>query len=289
MKVHFFALCLKSPLLETSLFMTEWIKVIILGIVEGITEFLPISSTGHLIVAGELLNFANTLDGTFEIFIQLGAVVAVIAYYWSDLWTQVRTVQSDNGVQRLWLAIIVAAIPAALLGFLLRDFITERLFRPEVVAISLIIGGIVFLIVERQPAKATQPTSDLKAITLRQAVLVGLAQTLALVPGVSRSGASIIGGMLSGLNREVATAFSFYLSIPVLGGATIFSLLTSLDEINSNDWFNLILGAVISGIVAWFAIGWLLRFVARNNFIPFGYYRIAAGIVILLLVAANII
>ncbi len=269
--------------------MTEWIKVIILGIVEGITEFLPISSTGHLIVAGELLNFANTLDGTFEIFIQLGAVVAVIAYYWSDLWTQVRTVQSDNGVQRLWLAIIVAAIPAALLGFLLRDFITERLFRPEVVAISLIIGGIVFLIVERQPAKATQPTSDLKAITLRQAVLVGLAQTLALVPGVSRSGASIIGGMLSGLTREVATAFSFYLAIPVLGGATIFSLLTSLDEINSNDWFNLILGAVISGIVAWFAIGWLLRFVARNNFIPFGYYRIAAGIVILLLVAANII
>ncbi|MBC7871596.1 MAG: undecaprenyl-diphosphate phosphatase [Chitinophagaceae bacterium] len=269
--------------------MTEWMKVIILGIVEGITEFLPISSTGHLIVAGALLKFANTLDGTFEIFIQLGAVVAVVAYYWADLWTQVRTVHQDSGVQRLWLAIIVAAIPAAVLGFLLRDWITETLFRPEVVAISLIMGGIVFLIIERRPVKVAQSTSELQQITVKQAVLVGLAQTLALVPGVSRSGASIIGGMLSGLTREVATAFSFYLSIPVLGGATIFSLLTSLDEINSNDWFNLILGAIISGIVAWFAIGWLLRYVARNNFIPFGYYRIVAGIVILLLVAVNII
>lgn len=267
--------------------LAEWVKVVILGIVEGITEFLPISSTGHLIVAADLLNFGGgAVDGTFEIFIQLGAVIAVIGYYWRDLMTQVRGVRTETGVQRLWLGIVIAAIPAAIFGFLLRDWITEVLFSPTVVAVSLIVGGVLFIIIERRPQRpAEEQTDNLYEITPRQAIVVGLMQTLALIPGVSRSGASIFGGLFAGMSRKMATAFSFYLSIPVLGGATILSLLLDLSEITGNDLFNFILGAVVSGIVAWFAIDWLLKYVSSNNFIAFGWYRIVAGAVILLLVA----
>jgi undecaprenyl-diphosphatase len=273
--------------------MDEFIKVIILGIIEGITEFLPISSTGHLLVFSALLNseVADRLGGTFEIFIQIGAVIAVVGFYREDLWRQARTITTDRGVQRLWLGVIVASIPAGIFGFLLRDFIKETLFpqdtAPLVVATTLILGGIVFLLVERRPAAqpgAPAKTNRLEDISLRQAILIGLAQTLALVPGVSRSGASIVGGMMTGLNRQVATAFSFYLALPVLGGATLLDLLLSLDEISNDDLGYLFVGAVVSGIVAWVAIGWLLRYVASNNFVAFGYYRIAAGIIILLLI-----
>lgn len=266
--------------------MEDILKVIVLGIVQGITEFLPISSTGHLIVAKTALNFQTSLQETFEIFIQIGSVIAVIAFYRADLWRQVRTVRSDQGVQRLWIAILIAAIPAALAGFLLQDFITETLYAPAVVGVSLILGGIVFLLIERRPAPSDE-TSELQAVTPRQAIMVGLAQMVALIPGVSRSGASIVGGLLSGMNRTVATQFSFYLSIPVLGGATVYSLLKALDTVNGDDLILLALGTVVTLIVSWIAIGWLLRYIARNNFVLFGYYRIAAGIVILLLVAVG--
>lgn len=271
--------------------MVEWIKVVILGIVEGITEFLPISSTGHLIVFSELLDFQRGIEGTFEIFIQLGAVFAVVGYYRLQLWEQVRSVPTDKAIQHFWLAIVVASIPAAILGLLLRDWITEVLFSPTVVAISLIIGGVAFIIVERRrdpEADNNNETVELTEITFTQAFMVGMAQTLALIPGVSRSGASILGGMYAGMSRPLATAFSFYLSIPVLGGATILSLILDLNEITSEDLAYLALGAVISGIVAWFAIGWLLRYVARNDFVAFGYYRIIAGAIILFLVITNI-
>ncbi len=266
--------------------LADWLKVVILGIVEGITEFLPISSTGHLIVAAAFLDF-NTTSGTFEIFIQIGAVVAVVFYFWGDIWYQIRNVGRDKGVQRFWLAIIIGSIPAAVSGFLLRDWIKTNLFTPSTVAISLIIGGIIFLVVERRHAgeQAEAQTTELEGISIRQAIGVGLAQTIALIPGVSRSGASIIGGLFVGMNRTVATRFSFYLAIPVLGGATVFELLTSLDEIDSNELINLLLGAVISGVVAWLAIRWLLNYVSRNSFVPFGYYRIIAGGLILLLIA----
>lgn len=266
----------------------EIIKVILLGIVEGITEFLPISSTGHLIVAVALLKPEISIEGTFEIFIQIGAVVAVIAYYWSDIWQQARTVRTDRTVQRLWLGIIIAAMPAGLAAFALRSLIKEALFNPTVVAISLIIGGIVLILIERRPLRETNTTA-LKAISLRQALLVGIAQTVALIPGVSRSAASIIGGMMGGLDRQTATQFSFYLAIPTLGGATIIDLLLSLDELQPNDLVYLVVGAVVSGIVAWLAIRWLLRYVASHNFVQFGIYRVIAGIVILILVAATVL
>lgn len=268
--------------------MLEIIKVIILGIVEGLTEFLPISSTGHLIVASALLDFRNALGGTFEIFIQLGAVVAVIIFFRAELVKQVTTVTRDKGVQRLWVNIIIAFIPAAALGFLFSDQIKEVLFRPIVVAASLIIGGIIFLLVERRPNQPVEAVS-LETITPRQALAIGISQITALIPGVSRSGSTIVGGLLFGVDRAAATKFSFYLAIPTLGIATVYDLVKNLRLIQSGDWVNLIIGAVVSGIVAWVAIRWLLNYVARNNFIAFGYYRILAGLVIIALVIVNVL
>lgn len=268
--------------------MIEWVKVVLLGIIEGVTEFLPISSTGHLIVAAAALNFEGSLNGTFEIFIQLGAIVAVIVYYRNELFHQFKTFPSDPAVRHFWLGVFIAFLPAAFFGFLLRHWIKDVLFSPVVVAISLIIGGVIFLLIERRPPPTDQgsATEALTAITLRQAIIVGIVQITALIPGVSRSGASIIGGMQSGLSRQAATRFSFYLAIPTLGAATIYELISSLDQITSTQAVGMLaLGAVVSGIVAWFSIDWLLRYVSRNSFVLFGYYRILAGIIILLLVA----
>lgn len=274
--------------------MLDLLKVIILGIVEGITEFLPVSSTGHLIVAAALLrpNFSEALSGTFEIFIQLGAVVAVVAFYRADIWRQVTTVRSDPRVQRFWLAIIVACIPTAILGFALRNFVKTVLFSPVVVAISLLVGGVIILLIERYFGKsepADSATDSLMDVSVGQAFVIGLIQAISLIPGVSRAAASIFGGMLLGLNRQTATRFSFYLAIPTLGGATIADLLLSLDEIQPGDLLYLAVGAIVSGIVAWFAIGFLLRFISNHNFTIFGYYRIVVGIVILGLVAAAVL
>ena len=270
----------------------DLLKVVVLGIVEGITEFLPVSSTGHLIVATALLrpNFSEALEGTFEIFIQLGAVIAVAFYYRRDLIQQVMTVRTDAGVRRLWLAIVISAIPAALVGFLFRDFIKDVLFHPLTVAISLIVGGILFIVLERWFANRPTPTTTaVTAITWRQAAVIGGLQALSLIPGVSRAATSIFGGMLTGLDRQTATRFSFYLAIPILGGATIVDLLLSLDEISGNDVIFLAVGALVSGLVAFLAISWLLRFIARRDFTAFGIYRILAGSVILILIALSLI
>jgi undecaprenyl-diphosphatase len=266
----------------------EW-KVVVLGIVEGVTEFLPISSTGHLLLASELLAFEHSLGGTFEIFIQLGAVLAVVGYYARDLLTQARMLPSSAATRRFWLAILVAFLPAAIVGLLVHDWIKQVLFEsPAIIATSLIAGGIVFLLVDR---RETLPAAvhDVESIGPRQALGIGVAQVLALVPGVSRSGASIIGGMLAGLDRRAATAFSFYLAIPTLGAATIVDLLGSLDQLAPGDLGRLLLGALVAMIVAWLSIGWLLRYVAHHSFRVFGIYRIAAGLIILALVAAGLL
>ena len=282
--------------------MLDLIKVIILGIVEGITEFLPISSTGHLIVATALLQpfttlFTNpdqlqTFRSTFEIFIQLGAIIAVVAYYRNDIWRQVTSVRTDRQVQHFWVAIVIAFIPAAVIGLATRSFIKTHLFSPVVVAATLIIGGVLFIIIERSLVqKEMQTTDEMMSISYRQALIVGIVQVFSLIPGVSRAAASIFGGMLSGLSRETATGFSFYLAIPTLGAATVVDLLLTIKDqgISGDGLLFLGIGTIVSGIIAWFAVGWLLRYISRNTFIPFGYYRIAAGIVILLLAAAAII
>ncbi len=254
-------------------------RVVVLGIVEGITEFLPISSTGHLILASDLLAFEGSLGGTFEIFIQLGAVLAVVWYYRHDLWQQAQRVPQDRAVQRLWLNLAIAFVPAAGLGFLLHDWIKERLFNPPVVASALMVGGLILLLIERRERSTS--AASIYDVTPKQALGIGLAQTLALIPGASRSASSIIGGLLMGLDRPTAAAFSFYLAIPTLGLATLFDLVTNLDQLSTGDAFNLLVGTVVSFIVALLVINWLLRYIAHHDFKIFGWYRVALGIVVL--------
>ncbi len=270
--------------------MDDWWKVVLLGILEGITEFLPVSSTGHLLIAARLLGFTDDIGGTFEIFIQLGAVLAVVGFYGRDLLTQVRNAPRDPGVRRFWLSLLIAFLPAAAIGLVLRDFIKRVLFAtPVVVAASLIIGGVVLLIVEMRPVRRPPGNSSLEHLTLRQMLVIGFAQATALIPGVSRSAASIVGGLLTGLDRRTATTFAFYLSIPTLGAATLVDLAGSIRRITSDDLARLLLGTAVSFVVAWASIGWLLRYVSRHDFRIFGYYRIAAGLAILALIAAGVL
>jgi undecaprenyl-diphosphatase len=264
---------------------SDWWQVVVLGVVEGVTEFLPISSTGHLLVAAQALHFQHDLGGTFEIFIQLGAVIAVVGYYLRDLLAQARDLPRSRTTQRFWLAILIAFLPAALVGLALHKQIQQYLFQPWVIAITLIVGGIVFIVVEQLPRR--ESVRQLEGVSWLQALGIGVAQTLALIPGVSRSGGAIVGGLLGGLDRRTATAFSFYLAIPTLGAATIFDLLANLSTVTPDDFGRLFLGAVVSMIVAWLSIGWLLRYVAHHSFVAFGIYRILAGLVIFALLAVH--
>jgi undecaprenyl-diphosphatase len=273
----------------------EWWKVVVLGVVQGITEWLPISSTGHLLITSQLLNYGGSIGGTFEVFIQVGTVIAVIAFYFEDLLGQARallgfsTQSSQLEARRLWLGVVIASIPAALIGLLARDFIKTVLFEtPAVIAAALIVGGIILLVIERMPVRAA-PTSALGQIRPLQALWVGIAQVFALIPGVSRSGSSIVGGLLAGLDRRTATAFSFYLSIPILGATTVVDLLGSLDQIQPSDWGRLILGAVVAMMVGYLTIGWLLRYIVGHSFKAFGIYRILVGLLILALVAVGLL
>lgn len=266
------------------------IKVIILALVEGVTEFLPISSTGHLIVGKSLLGL-NGMGAVFEIFIQFGAVLAVVMYYRTSLYGQPAQLVSSPEVRRFWSLVALSCLPAAVLGFLAGGRIGQLLFSPQVVAISLIAGGVVFLVVERLPIFQPHESNNgsLTQITMKQALTIGLVQVLALIPGVSRSGSSIVGGILSGLDRRQATEFSFFLAIPLLGGATLFRLATVVHLLGSGELFLLLLGAALSAVFAWLSIEWLLRFVSNNSFVVFGYYRIFAGLLILAAVSSGLI
>jgi undecaprenyl-diphosphatase len=267
--------------------MFEWWKVIILGAVEGFTEFLPISSTGHLLLVAQLLNFTENAGGTFEIFIQLGATLAIFGYYWQELWAQVRAVPTDGATRRFWWHIVVAAFPAALVGLLVHDWIKRVIFAsPTVIAWALIIGGVILIVVERMPKRVT--TREVTKITFTQALSIGLAQITALIPGVSRSGATIVGALLAGVDRPAATGFSFYLAIPMLMSATLYDLLKNFDQLTADDLSRLAVGLIVAMITAWISIGWLLRYVAHNTFVSFGIYRIIAGVGILVLVALGV-
>lgn len=275
--------------------LTQWLQVVLLGVVEGLTEFLPVSSTGHLVVTSALLGFEGSIGGTFEIFIQLGAILAVVGFYMQDLLGQASDVLGrprEGGdpvaARRFWLHIVIAVLPAVAIGLPLHDWIKAALFRPAVIGVTLILGGVAFIVVERALKRAASTTGVMQ-VTLKQALVIGLAQTLALVPGVSRSGATIIGGLVVGLDRSTATAFTFYLAIPTLGGATVVDLLGSLDLLSSSDVARLALGTAVSFVIAWLSIGWLLRYVSRNTFIPFGIYRILAGGALFVLVGLRII
>ena len=266
-------------------------KVVILSLIEGVTEFLPISSTGHLIVGAVVLDFDAMVPPIFEIFIQIGAVVAVLVYYRRALREQALQLRHSSETRRFWLMIALASAPVAALGIVFQKEVESLFFSPQVVAASLIFGGIAILLVERMPrfqGVGAEAETDITNVTIRQAALIGLVQVLALIPGMSRSGSSIVGGMLAGLDRRMATEFSFFLAIPLLGSATLYKFVTTLDSLGSDQVLLLLLGAALSAVFAWLAIDWLLRFISRHSFIAFGYYRIAAGGLILLALSSGL-
>jgi undecaprenyl-diphosphatase len=281
--------------------MNPQLSAVLLGVVEGLTEFLPISSTGHLIVAENLIGYKDTGE-TFTIVIQLGAILAVVFYYWKLLTQKVSHLfQGSRTARRFWINIIVACIPAAVIGLLFEKKIKGLLFTPTVVAISLIVGGVVLYLVEARRAQLVPAQEghaeqvlepDLDSITLRQALWVGVAQVFAvLFPGTSRSGSSIVGGLLAGMNRVTATAFSFFLGIPLLGAAGLYSLYKARNTISqvTGGTSALIIGTVVSFAVALASVTWLLRYVSRHDFKGFAIYRVIAGIVVLILVSAGVI
>ncbi|MCY3798112.1 MAG: undecaprenyl-diphosphate phosphatase [Chloroflexi bacterium] len=268
------------------------VKVVLLALIEGVTEFLPVSSTGHLIVGAALLNFDAMLPPVFEIFIQVGAVAAVLVYYRRTLREKTIALPSSSETRRFWLMIALASAPVAAIGIIFQQLIESLFFSAHLVAASLIIGGVVILIVERMPryrSAAVEAPMDVSQVTARQAAMVGLVQILALVPGMSRSGCSIVGGMLAGLSRRVATEFSFFLAIPLLGSATIYKFVTTLDTLGPDQLLLLLLGAAFSGVFSLLAIDLLLKYISRHSFVAFGYYRIAAGAFILLALPSDFI
>ena len=265
--------------------MNDVLQAILLGIIEGLTEFLPVSSTGHLIIAEDYLNFKDTAK-VFTVVIQLGAILAVVWYYRSDLARKISGLFKNDQPSKIFLAnLIIASIPAGILGLAL-DKSFERYATPKVVATALIIGaGVLWLAdnYEHKRRHTAKEQNQLDKVSLKQAFIAGTAQCVALIPGVSRSGAAIVGGLIGGMNRVTATAFSFYLAIPILGGAAFYKLITDRGDLAtvSGEGISIIVGLVTSFIVALLAISWLLRYVSTHSFRIFVYWRIALGILVL--------
>jgi undecaprenyl-diphosphatase len=256
------------------------VKAAVMGVVEGLTEFLPVSSTGHLILAGHLLGFTDAKSKVFEIAIQTGAIFAVMLVYAERLRSTVAGIASEPAAQRFATNVLIAFVPAVLLGLLFGKAIKEHLFNPTVVATTFIVGGFIILWAERRPKSAVRIES-VDDMTPWDALKVGLVQCLALVPGTSRSGATIIGGMLLGLSRKAATDFSFYLAMPTLIGAGAYSLVKERALLSLDDVPMFATGLVFSFISAWLCVRWLLRYISTHDFVPFAWYRIAFGIFVL--------
>ncbi|WP_343633211.1 undecaprenyl-diphosphate phosphatase [Roseateles sp.] len=265
------------------------IKAAIMGIVEGLTEFLPISSTGHLILAGSLLGgFEDARGKVFDIAIQTGAILAVIIVYWQRLRETAAGLGSDVRARRFVLNVAIGFLPAVILGLLFGKVIKEHLFTPVVVASTFIIGGVIILWAERRQQGAVR-IQDVDQMTPMDALKVGLVQCLAMVPGTSRSGSTIIGGMLLGLSRKAATDFSFFLAIPTLIGAGLYSLYKERALLSAADIPLFGVGLLFSFISAWICVRWLLKYIASHSFVPFAWYRIAFGIVVLVTAYTGVI
>lgn len=268
--------------------MINLLQAVALGVLEGVTEFLPISSTGHLLVASPLLGIPNT-KGTFEIVIQGGAVAAVVWFYRRELWRRLRGFPREWEARRFWFTLLVAFLPAALVGLTLDELLDHLLERNglvvQVIAWALILGGLALSWADRRHPAEEEERLPLSHLTFRQASLIGLAQCLALIPGVSRSGSSIVGGLLVGLSRAQATEFSFYLALPTLGAATAYKLVKGFDEIQSAGGFlPLVVSTGFAFLTSILAMGWLLRYVSRHDFGLLVRYRIGLGALLLALI-----
>jgi undecaprenyl-diphosphatase len=255
----------------------------ILGVVEGLTEFLPVSSTGHLIVAGSLLGYTGERAKFFEIVIQAGAILAVCWEFRAKLIAVAAGVFSERAAQRFVLNLFIAFLPAAVLGLAFSKTIKASLFAAVPVATAFIVGAFVILWAERRQRRnpALVRIESIDDLRWTDALKIGCAQALALIPGTSRSGATIIGGMLFGLSRQAATEFSFFLAIPTLFAATGYELVKNRAALGGSDWSMIGVGFVVSFISAFLVVRWLLRYVAHHDFVPFAWYRIAFGVVIL--------
>lgn len=270
----------------------DLLRSVVYGVIEGITEWLPISSTGHMILAEQVLkfSFSDEFMSMFRVVIQLGAILAVVVLYFKKLWPFCGDNGQDSGfarhvrwpVVRLWCKIIVSCLPAAVLGFLLDDWLDAHLYNSVVVALMLILYGVAFILIERRPR--VPATTKLSRITYKQAVLVGAWQVLAMIPGTSRSGATIVGGLLCGMSRPCASQFTFFLAIPVMAGASGLKLVKYLaggGVFTAAEVAALAVGCLTAFLVSMAAIRFLMNYVKKHTFTAFGWYRIALGVVVL--------
>ncbi len=252
---------------------------IILGVVEGLTEFLPISSTGHLILVSTILGIKQTeTHKAFEVSIQLGSILAVVFLYKENLFKNIE----------LWKRLIIAFIPTGILGFLLYKII-KSFFNPYIVSFMLIFGGVIFILVEKVYREKEDRIKDINNIPYMKAIFIGFFQSLAMIPGTSRSGSTIIGGLLLGLDRKTATEFSFLLAVPTMFIATGYDIFKNFNNFSVDNWINLVVGFIVAFISALFSIKFLLKFISKHDFTPFGIYRIVLGVLFLVLVYLGII
>ncbi|UXZ05090.1 undecaprenyl-diphosphate phosphatase [Moraxella nasicaprae] len=264
-----------------------FIKAFIMGVVEGITEFLPISSTGYLILSADLMNFwTKEKAALFIVVIQMGAMLAVVYDYWGRLWNALMGLltgkaQGLEKPRQLGLSLIIATLPVMVIGLLFEDFITEKLFHPVVVAIMLIVGAVLIIYAEKTKRPIIAQTAE--QIDFKTAIKIGLAQCLALIPGTSRSGATIIGALLFGTSRTAGTEFSFFLGIPVIMGAALLGLIKHKEAMQTaNDWAILGVGFMTSFIIALICIRFMVAWVSKKDFMIFAYLRIVTGIIVLI-------
>mgnify|MGYP003571269609 CR=1 FL=1 len=262
------------------------IKTVIIGIIEGITEWLPISSTGHMILANEFINL-NVTDGfweMFEVVIQLGAIMSVVVLYFKTLfpWGFGKSKIETKNTFNLWFKIIIGCIPCAIIGLIFDDFINEKFYNPWTVAITLILYGILFIVIENVRKDKKTRVTDINKLSVKDALLVGVFQVLSIIPGTSRSGSTILGGLSIGLDRKVAANYTFFLAIPVMFGASLLKIVKFGLNFTSSELIVLFVGMFTAFIVSIIAIKFLLKYIKNNDFKLFGYYRIVLGIIVLL-------
>ena len=256
--------------------MNDWLAAVLLGLVEGVTEFIPVSSTGHLLLAEKAMGLSGAKWDTFAVLIQLGAILAVVVLYFQRLWSVVLQIPSDPRARKFVLSVLLAFLPAAVIGLALHDFIKAVLFEsPTLICISLIVGGVALLALDRwTPAPRQNDAMRLPPLT---SLTIGFFQCLALVPGVSRSGATIAGALLLGVDRRAAAEFSFFLAIPTMVAATGLDLFKARHDLNMNDAGLIAVGFVVSFIAGWIVIRAMLDYVTRRGFSVFGWWRILIG------------
>lgn len=263
-----------------------WIAAVLLGIVEGLTEFIPVSSTGHLVLAADFFKAPTPPGRVFEIVIQLGAILAVCVLYWRRLWSKAFAFFTDKAARYFIYSVLAAFGPAVILGLAIGDYVDALFFRPSVIAMALILGGVIIILVERRhlPVKFEEAES-IRPLT---ALKIGAVQCLAFIPGVSRSGASIIGARLMGVGQKAAAEFSFFVAIPTMIGATAYDLYKSRDSLSSDGVTMIVIGFIVSFLSALAIIKPFLGFVARRGLVPFAWYRIALGLFIFALLALGL-